>query len=307
MGTRIDTVATAHRHDRLTRRGAVALSDEAARRCLERAHRHGDELDLLINTGIYRDHNLAEPALASIIQEDLGANPGGPPHFGHHGTFSFDIANGGCGVVTALQLADGFVSSGTAQFALIVAGDADPAPRTTHGFPFAAAGGAMLLEHVPDDTGFLGFAIETFTDEAASFVAEMRWQRDAGVFRHGRNVVEIHESPRFAERCVEHGVAVARGLLARLGLRIQDVGALIASQYPMDFAVALAHRLELAPDRVPRVAPDLAGSHTAGPIAALEAATVSAQLARVRHTLYVTAGAGPTIGAALYLDTRHAA
>jgi len=82
---------------------------------------------------------------------------------------------------------------------------------------------------------------------------------------------------------------------------------LIASQYPMDFAVALARRLELPPDRVPRVAPDLAGSHTTGPIAALEAATISAQLARVRHTLYVTAGAGPTIGAALYLDTRYAA
>lgn len=308
MGTRIDTVATAHRRDRITRRGAVALSDEAARRCLERAHHHGDELDLLINTGIYRDYNLAEPALASIIQEDIGANPGRPPHFGHHGTFSFDIANGGCGVVTALQLADGFVSAGTAQLAMIVAGDADPAPRTTRGFPFAPAGGAMLLEHVPDDTtGFLGFSIKTFADETASFVAEMGWQRDAGVFRHGRNVLEIHESPRFAERCVEHGVAVARALLASANLRIQDVGALIASQYPMDFATSLAHRLELPADRVPRVAPDLAGSHTAGPIAALEAATVSAQLARVRHTLYVTAGAGPTIAAALYRDTRAAA
>jgi len=280
-------------------RGALHLSDAAARTCLEHGHCDGADLDLLINTGIYRDHNLAEPALASIIQDDLGVNRGHPPRFGHHGTFSFDLSNGGCGVVTALQLADGFVGCGTARRALIVAGDADPAPHTTRGFPFAPAGGAILLEHVPGDIGFIGFAIRTFP-EAGMFESNLRWDEAAGLLHQGRNVVEIVESPQFAARCLDHGVTVARELLASANLHSADVELLIASQYPADFAAALARRLELPEDRVPRIAPELERTHTAGPIAALEAAYASGRFVAAHHTLFVTAGAGPTIAAALY-------
>jgi hypothetical protein len=35
------------------------------------------------------------------------------PHSHAHGTFSFDIANGVCGVLTALQIADGLLRSRT--------------------------------------------------------------------------------------------------------------------------------------------------------------------------------------------------
>jgi 3-oxoacyl-[acyl-carrier-protein] synthase III len=61
-----------------------------------------DEFDLLVNAGMYRDRNLGEPALAALIQDDIGANTE-DPHAEAHGTFSFDVANGACGVLTALQ------------------------------------------------------------------------------------------------------------------------------------------------------------------------------------------------------------
>ena len=35
-------------------------------------------MDLLINAGIYRDRNLGEPALAAMIQQDIGAHPEDP-------------------------------------------------------------------------------------------------------------------------------------------------------------------------------------------------------------------------------------
>ena len=75
MRARIEAAATSRRHA-LLRRGALHLSDAAARRCLARAHHRADELDLIVNVGMYKNHGLAEPALASLIQEDLGANPG---------------------------------------------------------------------------------------------------------------------------------------------------------------------------------------------------------------------------------------
>ena len=61
------------------------------------------DVDMLINAGIYREDNMGEPALAALIQEDIGANRGQPP-IGGHGTFSFDLMNGTCGVISAIQL-----------------------------------------------------------------------------------------------------------------------------------------------------------------------------------------------------------
>lgn len=300
MGTCIETAVTAHRRGRVFGRGARHLSDVAATSCLVRARRRPADLDLLVNAGLFKDGNAAEPALASIIQGDIGANRGHPIRAGHHGTFSFDVVNGGCGVVTAAQLIDGFVGPGAAQLGMIVAADADPAPLTSRRFPFGPAGGAMLLAHTAGDTGFQRFAIRTFPEHAPLFEIELRWDPHAGLSHRGRNVIEVHEAPEFASCCVDHASDVARELVAAAGLTIGDIDLLIASQYPRGFAQQVARRLGIADDRIPRVAADLAAAHTAGPIAALEAAIASAQFARAHHTLFVTAGAGVTIGAALY-------
>ena len=73
-----------------TRHSALHLAVAAAKTCLQGAGREPDDVDLLINAGVYRDKNLAEPALAALIQEDIGANPE-DPHDDAVGTFSFDV------------------------------------------------------------------------------------------------------------------------------------------------------------------------------------------------------------------------
>ena len=300
MGTFIEAAATAHHRGHLFGRGALHLIDEAAGACLERAHHDADEIELLINTGVYKDRNTAEPALASIIQEDIGANATSPPRIGHHGTFSFDVLNGGCGVITAAQLIDGFVGHGGARLGMIVAGDVDPSPRTSRNFPFTPAGGAMLVSHAHDSHGFRKFATRTFPEHEGLFEAHLRWDPDAGLLHHGRNVLEVYEAPAFATTCVTRGAEVARELLEECGLAVDQIDLLIASQYPVTFPAELALALGIHDDRVPAVARELAGAHTAGPIAALEAAIASRRFARARHVLFVTCGAGLTIGAAVY-------
>ena len=300
MGTCIESAATAAGRGRLFGRGALHLSDAAARTCLHRARRDAGELDLLVNAGLYKDLNIAEPALASIIQEDIGANPGHPPRLDRHGTFSFDVLDGGCGVVTGARLLDGFLGGGVARLGMIVAADADPAPTRTRGFPFPPTGGAVLLAHRDGALGFERFASRTFAEDAGLFEAAVRWSPRAGLRRRGRNVLEIHEAPGFAPLCVTHAIEVATAFLAGAGLRADDIDLVIASQYPRDFAAGVAHGLGIPADRVPAVPRELAASHTAGPIAALEAAMASGRLARARHALFVTVGAGISVGLALY-------
>ena len=54
---------------------ALKLADAAAPVCLERADRNPDEVELLINAGVHLDESISEPAIASLIQENIGANP----------------------------------------------------------------------------------------------------------------------------------------------------------------------------------------------------------------------------------------
>ena len=81
-------------------RGRCRLADAAARSCLERAHRSADDIELLINAGVYFDRNISEPAIAALIQEDIGANLEQVAGAGQ-GTLSFDVRNGACGLLTA--------------------------------------------------------------------------------------------------------------------------------------------------------------------------------------------------------------
>lgn len=300
MSTRIEAVATAHPHGRGFGRGALHLSDLAAQSCLARAHRSPSDLDLVINVGLYKDRSIAEPALAAIIQEDLGANPGHPAAVGRHGTFSFDLVNGGVGMLTAAQLIDGFVAAGPARLGLVVAGDADPTRRGSRGFPFAPAGGAVLLAHADGEDGFVRFRFRSFPEDAHLFESFLEWDPDAGFRRRGGHRLEVRVAPAFAARAVERGRAVALDLLAEAGLRPAEVDLLIGSQFPASFAGDLARALGISSAHVPCVPRELSRAHTAGPIAALDAASRSGQLARARHTLFVAVGGGITVGAALY-------
>ena len=75
------------------------------------------------------------------------------PHAGAHGTFSFDIANGTCGVLSALQVVDGFLRSHTINCALVLASDADPGHRMSEYFPFSPLGAALLCGWAGDGYG----------------------------------------------------------------------------------------------------------------------------------------------------------
>src|ERR1700758_5271086 len=151
MGTVIDRVDLARPRWR-DRHSALHLAVTAAKDCLKGAGCGPDELDLVVNAGIYRDRNLGEPALAALIQDDIGANPE-DPHPGAHGTFSFDVANGACGVLTGLQIVDGFLRTHSVQRALVVASDANPGHGMSEHFPFSPAGAALLCRWTDDDYG----------------------------------------------------------------------------------------------------------------------------------------------------------
>jgi 3-oxoacyl-[acyl-carrier-protein] synthase III len=277
--------------------GALKLADAAARACLDRADRTADELDLLINAGVYHDDIISEPAFASMIQEDIGANPGHPPGAGR-GTLSFDVCNGACGLLTGIHVVDGMLASGTVESGMVVASDADPEPGLSAGFGFPAVGGAVLLSSDESRAGFTAFRFATFPEFADLFHSYVDWQEDAGPgpADHGRNTLTIELAESYAARALECAESVARELAAAQALDFGEVGLLVATAAVPGFADALAKRIGVSAAQVASPSDGLAAAHTAAPAAALETANLEAG----STALFVSAGAGISVVAALY-------
>ncbi len=288
MGTVIDRVDVVHSRLR-GRHSALHLAVTAANDCLQRAGRDASELDLIVNAGIYRDRNMGEPALAALIQDDIGANPE-DPHPGGHGTFSFDIANGTCGVLTALQIVDGFLRAHSINRALIVASDADPGHGLSERFPFSASGAAVLCGWSDDDYGLSRVSwVNTDGEDAEALTATVG-------FADSRNLLRITESADLDDRMAAAAAKAARLCLDAQGVALSAVDVIIAAPARPGFRAELGDRLKVPAEQV--IIADDERMHTAALAAAFERQV--RRLPAGARVLLVAAGAGVTAGAALY-------
>ena len=305
MGTTIEATATAAARSRRgpLAKGALKLADEAARSCLARAGRQAREIGVLLNAGIYRERSIEEPALAALIQEDIGANPGHPPTEGH-GTFSFDVANGAAGVLSGLYLLDGFLRSGMIRLGMVVASDSDPSPGISQGFAFPSIGGAALVGQDERQPGFTAFHFESFPQFEHAFESRVSWSEHVGRWhrprRAGRNVLTIEARDDYLVRSVDCSHQAIGRFLAESGLPIRKVDLLIATHDSPAFGDQLAERLGIGEDRVVHPPASMAGAHTAAPLVVLDAAMRDGALSDSRTVLFAACGAGITVATALY-------
>jgi 3-oxoacyl-[acyl-carrier-protein] synthase-3 len=306
MGTQIEA-ACAQAGNGGRKATARHLADAAARHCLELAGRTPRDVDMLINVGIYREDSMGEPALAALIQEDIGASLRNPPT-GAPGTFSFDLLNGACGVITAVQIESALLESGVIQLGAVVSSDVHP-DLESPAF-LRPAGGAILLRRDDGAAGFTDFGTETFPEYEDMFSSGLVWRerpgrrgpRRPGRPRRsaGRNQMVVTVKPGYHARMADCAEEATRRFLRRLGLGIHDIDLLVPAPSAPGFVDSLRARLGIPGDRVAFTPEDLEGAHTTGPIAALQAAIRSGRLAEAENTLLLAAGAGITIALALY-------
>jgi 3-oxoacyl-[acyl-carrier-protein] synthase-3 len=289
MATIVEAVAVAS--GRWSARwSARRLADQAIRASVARAAIAPGDIELLLNAGLYRERMLGEPALAALIQADVGANPE-DPHPGGHGTFSFDVASGTCGPLTALHVADGFLRAGTIQRALVVASDAHPGPGWAPRFPFAACGAAAVCRWDEEGGGLAGFRWESAPEEG-----ELLRSRVGRV--RGRNVLRIEQDAAFGERAAAWAGKAAAALLADHDLRPDDIDLVVPAPLAPAFLDSLPAHLGVPGDRLVTV-PGAGRVHTAALLVALRTAQAQGRLDRAGRVLLVAAGAGLVAGAAL--------
>jgi 3-oxoacyl-[acyl-carrier-protein] synthase-3 len=297
MGTLITSTAVST--DREVR-SSIAHASTAANECLRRAGVRPEQVDLLINTGVYRDENMAEPAMAALVQKEVGMNLDYVKDPTPHAGFSFDLMNGACGVLNAVQVAGAFLASGNAEHVLVVSSDAHPSNSTQPdpGFPYAAVGAAMLLERSVDGpTGFgrvhTAMADDMSVDAAAGYID----MPNVGV--HGRERVTVRRDADHSRGLVEFAVAQARHHAGAEGLDLTRT-LLVPSQPTPVFAADVARLLGIDAAAVVTVDTVDGDPHSSALTLAYHQAVASGQAARYPQVLFLAAGPGPTMACSIY-------
>ncbi|MCJ7796374.1 MAG: hypothetical protein MUQ56_06350 [Thermoleophilia bacterium] len=290
MGSRIHAVDIAW--EPTSAASSIDLEVRAGEGCLRKANVEPKDVGILINAGIYRDRHIIEPAIASFIQRGIGANEdlNGTP-----GTFSFDLSNGGCGLLTALMVADGFLQSGLMRHALVVAGDAEPRAGKSHDFKHPPAAAAVLLTTGTGDEGFVTFRSDSDTNRLESHRGRVEWP---GGGQTGSRLV-MHSTAAYAEECVDAAVEALRAFLGETGLLDGDIDLVIPSQSPPHFLAGLKDRTGLG-DRIVDVTDVYGDVHTAGMGMALDRVLSDGRFAAARNVVFLTVGAGIATSLALY-------
>jgi 3-oxoacyl-[acyl-carrier-protein] synthase III len=275
---------------------SIAHASTAADECLRRAGVEPGQVGLLINAGVYRDSNMAEPAMAALIQKNVGMNldyvrdP--------RACFSFDLMNGACGVLNAVQVAGAFLDTGSAGYALVVSGDAHPSGRVDPDFPYASVGAAMLLRRTTDGaTGFGRVRTAAAHDDAGHAVTGFMDVGNAGT--RGRETITVRRDADHAPRLVEFAAAQARAHADAAGVDLTGV-LLVASRPTPTFAAEVADRLGIAASAVVTVGSVDGDPHSSALTVGYHEAVATGLADRYPLVLFLAVGAGPTAACSFY-------
>jgi 3-oxoacyl-[acyl-carrier-protein] synthase-3 len=281
-------------------RSSIAHSSAAANACILEAGVSTGQIDVLINAGVYRDSNMVEPAMAALIQKEVGMNLDYVKYPTPKAGFSFDLMNGACGVLNAIQVGSAFLDSGNADHVLVVSGDAHPdgdgrAPSAE--YPYATVGAAMLLERVPDsDTGF--GPVRTASSDNASPGTE-GYLDLAGMGLGGRQQLTVETDADYEDRLVEFAAELAREYAEAEGVDLART-LLVTSQPTPGFAAAVAQRLGLAPEAAVTLDGVDGDPHSSAVTFAYHQAVTRGQAEQYSQLLFVAAGAGLSAACVVY-------
>ncbi|HEY6560563.1 MAG TPA: hypothetical protein VI072_24940 [Polyangiaceae bacterium] len=277
---------------------SIEYSAIAGQACIDQSQIDASEIGVLLNIGIYRDQNIHEPALASLIQGRIGLNanlrPANSDAWGR-GTLSFDLMNGACGFWNAVQLAASFIETRSTRAVLVVASDVHPSCKLQDDFPFTHLGAAALLTRSDDASGFHDVVCRTSEDEyvgARSFT-------DVGASDRARDEITFDVEPDFEERLGDFALAAAAQYIEEHGIDVRALKHVIVSTPPYDIRPALTRLLGITSAQLIDTSSRFGTPFTSVPIVGYQIAA-ELGLAPGDELLFLGAGAGLTFAGGMY-------
>lgn len=273
---------------------------QAARQCLENAGIKAEQVDLLINVGVHRDDNIMEPSIAALIQQRLGLNPDPVREDLNSRTFSFDLMNGACGFLSAVDVASAFLETGVYRNVLVVGGDVHPSRRVVPEFPFASMGGAALLGNVAGNgAGFGAVRAHSRTDNEFVGYSVQGALQDFG--ERGREYAKITVQPDYQAHFAQRLSESVRAFLQQESIVPSQIDVLVTSQVEAGFPARVAAHLALpVSTHVIDLYADCGDPHTAAPMVCLHELLQKGLLQPGQQVLFALVGSGIATTCAVY-------
>ncbi|MFI6005471.1 hypothetical protein ACIA98_34605 [Streptomyces sp. NPDC051366] len=269
---------------------AVELASRAARACLSQAQVSPSSVGVLINVGVYRESNTFEPALAALVQKEVGINLDYIADPAPAAGFSFDLMNGACGVLNAVQLAQSLLGTGSAERILITAVDVHPGgdARRDPDYPYADLAGAFLLQRSADpDAGF--GPVSVYSGDGPGDTEG--YLDTATMGSDGRSRITVRRTEGHGERRSALAAACAVGYAREHGI-------------DLDRTLVVGPRAgeDPRPGEDPSAGQDIGAGepHTAAPILGYLRALAAPRPKDCDRLLMVAAGAGPSAACVAY-------
>ena len=152
----------------------------------------------------------------------------------HKSTFSFDINNGGCGLLTAIEIVQGSVNSGEIDYGMVVTGDSEPFYRLSREYTFNSAAAAIILAGSEKSTGFSVFRTYTYPEYSGELISSTFYSQEA-MHGKGRNILNVVQKESYPDVCVDCAVKSLFNFLDESGKTLDDIDLIIPSQSPLGF------------------------------------------------------------------------
>jgi 3-oxoacyl-[acyl-carrier-protein] synthase III len=281
-------ISLPRRHFR--RWGSIRHAVEAGRQCLKTSRHRKADVGLLINAGVHRDHHICEPAMAVFIQHRLGINI----EFQQRSTLAFDLQNGGCGMLDAVQVATALLQSGEIETALVVASEANSDRHPDPLFVYPASGAALLLDLSPwPAKGFAEFAFHTRDDYADLYTSLVSLAEKRGRIVIGRQA-------ELEDKYLAMAGAVVEDVLTRDGMRREEIDFIVPAQISTGFLDRLPAAIGFPGDKLINLSDRLPDTLSTSLFLTLKLAMAERRPVPGQKALLLAFGSGLTVAAATY-------
>jgi 3-oxoacyl-[acyl-carrier-protein] synthase III len=287
---RIESLGVSLPRPHFRRWGSIRHAVEAGCQCLKASRHRKADVGLLINAGVHRDQHICEPAMAVFIQHRLGINI----EFQQRSTLAFDLQNGGCGMLDAVQVATVMLRSGEIEAAMVVASEANSDRHPDQRFAYPASGAALLLDLSPwRGRGFGEFVFHTRDDYADLYTSLVSLAE-----KRGRIVIQRQAD--LEEKYLAMAGAVVEDVLTRDGLRREEIDFVVPAQISAGFLTRLPAAIGFPKDKVVNLSDRLSDTLSTSLFLALKLAMAERRPVSGQKALLLACGSGITVAAATY-------
>jgi len=270
--------------------GSLRHAVAAGRSCLRSSRYHPADVRVLVNSGVHRDRHTCEPAMAVYIQHRLGINI----EFQGRRTLAFDLLNGGCGMLNAVQVLWALMQNEDVPVGMAVASEANNDRRPDAASAIPASGAALLLDISPQrDVGFGSFAFHTREELAGLYTSVV----DLTVKR-GR--ILLRRRAELEDAYLSMAAAAVDDVLARDGLRREQIDFVVPAQLSPAFLARLPAASGFSPQQVADFSDHLPDTISTSVFLALQRSLAARIPARGEKALLLACGSGVTVAAATY-------